>query len=381
MNGKAGYTPTDKQITFNTTTMKKIFIIPLLLLLTIMKVNAQEKIIIKSNKHGENDTTIIKFRNTGNIFKSLLKLNALRNLERNGVYITGDSTNKDSVETIIIRTIETDDEDIVDIITKDANGNVIKRISLGEDAQDEIEDFLDDFDDAFEDFDAIYLLGDELFKRKKAKKKKNVETDWFALDIGLNGLLFEGSPSLPTSLSNLELDPLRSVHVNVGVFQQKVNIYKHRVGFVYGVNYDNNDYRFSNDIDFKVNDAGDSISFKSRQSQGFDRNKLTTRFLTIPVAFRFDFNPKIKRGGHITIGAHAGYRLTSFFKTVRFDDGKRKTKLRDDYLLNNTRFGAYVKVGYKGFNIFGNYIFTPMFRDNTGPVLNTFSFGLSLGGF
>lgn len=361
--------------------MKRIFIIPLLVLFAITMVNAQEKIIIKSNKHGENDTTIIKFKNTGSLFKNLLKLNALRNLEMHGISIEGDSTDNDSAETIIIRTIETDDEDIVEIITKNRNGKTIRKIRIGEDAQDEVEDFLDDFEDTFEDYDAIYLLGDEFFKRKKSKKKKNVETDWFALDLGLNGLLFEGSPSLPTSLSNLELDPLRSVHVNVGIFQQKINLYKHHVGFVYGVNYDNNDYRFSNDIDFKVNDAGDSISFLSRQSQGFDRNKLTTRFLTIPVAFRFDFNPKTKRGGHITIGAHAGYRLTSFFKTVRFDDGKRKTKLRDDYLLNNTRLGAYVKVGYKGFNVFGNYVFTPMFRDNTGPVLNTFSFGLSLGGF
>ncbi len=353
--------------------MKKIFILPLLILLAIVTANAQEKTSVKKG-----DTTIVKLKNTNRVFKTLIKLNIIKNLFGNTVSIEQDSAIKDSVETIIIRTIETDDEDIVEIITKDAKGNTLRSIKINEDIEDELEDELEDF---FDDFEDIFGRNDKALKKKKGKKRKNVTTDWFAVDIGLNGLIFEGSPSLPPALSNLELDPLYSVHVNVGIFQQKINLYKHRIGFVYGVNYDNNDYRFSNDIDFKVNDAGDSISYLSRQTKGFDRNKLTTRFVTIPFALRFDFNPKKKRGGHITIGGHAGYRLTSFFKTVRFEDGKKKNKLRDDFLLNNTRVGAYVKVGYKGFNLFGNYVFTPLFRDNTGPVLNTFSFGLSFGGF
>jgi hypothetical protein len=96
---------------------------------------------------------------------------------------------------------------------------------------------------------------------------------------------------------------------------------------------------------------------------------------------RFNFNPTKHRSGHITIGANAGYRLTSFFKTVWEDDGKRKTKKYDDFLLNNFRYGAFVKVGYGNITLFGNYVFTPLFRDTAGPVLNPFSFGLSLGGF
>ncbi len=366
--------------------MKQIFLIPLLLLLALTQTKGQDRTEedITTDEvyiHTDKNKTVIKVNNVSSIIESLANLPLLKGVNIDNIVMALDTPPNDSskYQSIEITAIESDSGDMVEIIIKDANGKVKKKIRVSE-------DFLEDYEDLFESFEDLGNNHHIIFKSngikiKRSYKKRNVETDWFAVDIGFNGFLHEGSPSLPSSLSNLELDPLRSLHVNVGIFQQKINLYKHRVGFVYGINYDNNDYRFSNNIDFRVNDAGDSISYLSRQSEGFDRNKLTTRFLTVPVALRFDFNPNKRRGGHITIGAHAGYRLTSFFKTVRFDEGKRKTKLRDDFLLNNTRVGAYVKVGYRGFNVFANYVFTPMFRSNTAPVFNTFSFGLAFGGF
>lgn len=273
-------------------------------------------------------------------------------------------------EIVVVTTIESDSGDYVEVITKNNKGEVKKVIRV---PLDLVEDMGFDFEN-----------GDFVNKGKEpkpAKRLKNFESDWFAFDIGLNGLLYKGSPSMPTSLGNLELDPLRSVHVNVGIYQQKINLYRHYVNFVYGINYDNNDYRFSNDIDFRVDSLGTGIQYTSRNTEGFKRNKLTTRFLTIPLALRFNFKPNSTRGGHITVGAHAGYRLTSFFKTVREDDGKRKSKLYDDFLLNNFRYGAFVKVGYGNVTLFGNYVFTPLFREGAGPELTPFSFGLSFGGF
>lgn len=351
--------------------MNKIFLLPILIFMSVIAVKGQTKIGVVDNK-----VTVVtedkKTEVTVNDWASIKEL--LRSFGEDCETMATDTPPKDSTktETIQITTIESDSGDMVEIIVKDGNGNVKKVVRINEDL----------FDDYNFDFGSNNIFSDKKkLKTKRAPKNKNVETDWFALDIGLNGLMYDGSPSLPSSLSNLELDPLKSVHVNVGIFQQKINLYKHHVGFVYGINYDNNDYRFSNDIDFRVTDNGDSISYQSRTSTGFKRNKLTTRFLTVPVALRFDFNPKKKRGGHITIGAQAGYRLTSFFKTVRQEGGKRKDKVRDDFLLNNFRYGAFVKIGYGRLNVFGSYIFTPLFRENTAPEFNTFSFGLSFGGF
>ncbi|KAB2918857.1 MAG: outer membrane beta-barrel protein [Bacteroidetes bacterium] len=281
---------------------------------------------------------------------------------------TGDSSSLQEI--VVVTTIKSDSGDYVEVITKNTKGEVKKVIRV---PLDLVEDMGFDFEN-----------GDFVNKGKEpkpAKRLKNFESDWFAFDIGFNGLLHKGSPSMPTSLGNLELDPWRSVHVNVGIYQQKINLYRHYVNFVYGINYDNNDYRFSNDIDFRVDSLGTGIQYASRNTEGFKRNKLTTRFLTIPLALRFNFKPGSTRGGHITVGAHAGYRLTSFFKTVREDDGKRKNKLYDDFLLNNFRYGAFVKVGYGNVTLFGNYVFTPLFREGAGPELTPFSFGLSFGGF
>ncbi len=356
--------------------MTKHFILPLLILLLSLSVFGQGKTdaVIGNGVsiHTNETTTIIEIKEGSKLMESLYKIPAFQDM-----MMAADTPPVDSskFETVEIKTIESDSGDLVEIIIKDKNGNIKKVVRISEDMVDDY-----DFDFKARNFIERRRKGND---PKATPTHKNVESKWWSLDIGLNGLMYKGSPSLPSSLSNLELDPLRSVHVNVGIFQQKINLYKHHVGLVYGINYDNNDYRFSNNINLKVNEGGDSITYDKRDPQqvGFDRNKLTTRFLTIPVALRFDFNPNKKRGGHITIGAHAGYRLTSFFKTVRFDEGKRKTKLRDDFLLNNFRYGAYVKVGYGKLNLFANYVITPLFRENTGPELNPFSFGLTFGGY
>lgn len=351
--------------------MKRIFLIPILILLAITFASAQDKTAKKPKSDNSNNS--IELSLSDNLLTTLMKLENGEDIEFNYESFSTDTPGKDSIKTVVIKTIESDSGDIVEVIIKDKNGKITRTLHIEE-------DLWDDFDFDTKDF---AFKGNKLkVKPRRKKKNKNIETDWLSLDIGFNSLLHNGATSLPTGLSNLELDPLKSLHVNVLVFQQKVNLYRHYVGLVYGINYDNNDYRFNNDIDFRVTDGGDSLSFNKVDTEGFDRNKLTTRFLSVPLALRFDFNPKKRRGGHITVGAHAGYRLTSFFKKVSFEDGdKRKTKVKDDYLLNNIRYGAFVRVGYGRVNVFGSYVFTPLFRGNTTPEFNTFSFGLSFGGF
>lgn len=279
----------------------------------------------------------------------------------------------DTAQSVIINQIEGDTiTEMIEIIIKDANGNVKKIYRVDK-------DLVGDFD-----------MGDDeniIFRRKdktnsSSKKSDRIQNSWFSLDIGLNNFLYDGKTSLPGKYSNLEVIPLKSLNVSVGIFQQKVRLYK-QLSMVYGVHYDNNDYRFSNDIDFKVNEAGDSITFGSRNLTGFERNKLTTRFLTIPLAFRIDFKPasRTTKAPHLTFGVNGGYRLTSFFKTVRSESGKQRGKTYDDFLLNNLRYGAFVKFGSGDFAIYATYMLVPLFRENAGPELYPFAIGASLGGF
>lgn len=277
----------------------------------------------------------------------------------------------DSVQKATIKAQNDTFPGMVEIIIKDANGNVKKIVRVDK-------ELVGDFD----------LNNDDIVFRRKspvhvpAKKPKKIENSWFSLDIGLNNYLYNGKSSLPGKYSNLEVAPLKSLNVSVGIFQQKIRLYK-QLSMVYGVHYDNNDYRFTNDIDFKVNEAGDSITFAKRNLNGFERNKLTTRFLTIPIAFRIDFRPasSTARAPHLTFGVNGGYRLTSFFKTVRNDGGKQRGKSYDDFLLNNLRYGAFVKFGVGDLAIYGTYMLVPLFRENAGPELYPFAIGASLGGF
>jgi hypothetical protein len=106
-----------------------------------------------------------------------------------------------------------------------------------------------------------------------------------------------------------------------------------------------------------------------QQEDDADGDKIRPRVDTrrLPALFRFG------------LGGYAGYRLGSKTKYVFTDEGsKRKLKDRDNYHLNNWRYGLRMQIGYRGIDLFANYDLNELFISNRGPALNAFSFGVIL---
>ncbi len=84
-------------------------------------------------------------------------------------------------------------------------------------------------------------------------------------------------------------------------------------------------------------------------------------------------------GFRIGLGGYVGYRIKSWTKfTWREGGSKKKNHNRDNFFLNNVRYGARLVMGFKAFEIFVNYDISELYATDRGPKLNAFSFGIVL---
>lgn len=116
------------------------------------------------------------------------------------------------------------------------------------------------------------------------------------------------------------------------------------------------------------------------------RSQFDAVYLDVPLDFWFYANKYDKRGFKVGIGGKGGLRIDSKTKYVYSEDGaKKKTKQKEDWGLNQFRYGVHLKVGIGVFHLYGAYMFSPLF-DSTRlePSLknpNTWTVGISVAGF
>lgn len=118
----------------------------------------------------------------------------------------------------------------------------------------------------------------------------------------------------------------------------------------------------------------------------FIKSKLSATFINASLVPVLDFGDHSRKqrmwdrhgsGFRLGIGPYVGYRLASKAKLVYKEDGHReKDKDRDNFYLNNLRYGVRVQIGVKSTDLFINYDMNELFAKDKGPELNAISFGL-----
>jgi hypothetical protein len=171
----------------------------------------------------------------------------------------------------------------------------------------------------------------------------------------------------------MDLNHNKSLEVNINLFKYSISLQKkHKsIGLVTGLGLNFNDYRFSNDITIK-NENGYIVAVPITASN-LQKTKLSTGYLTVPLLLEFQF-PK-ETNLWMSVGVIGGLKMGSHTK-VKVNGTKSKD--RNDFNISPFRGGATARLGYKGFNVFGTYYFTPFFRDNRGPAMEPFTIGLGL---
>lgn len=208
-------------------------------------------------------------------------------------------------------------------------------------------------------------------------KDKKSRSHWMGLDLGFNGYFdSDFHTSLPDKYDFLELNTGKSVAVNLNFYAHDFKIYKRYLMFTTGIGMSINNYRFTSDS--TLIPKLDSVAI-SNDTLSLTKNKLAVSYVTVPLLLQFNSSKDYKKSFHVGTGVLLSYRIESHTKQVYTLDGdKKKNKLHDDFNLNPFRAEATLRIGYRGYTLFGNYALTELFNSGDGPELHPFTIGISL---
>jgi len=226
---------------------------------------------------------------------------------------------------------------------------------------------------------------------KGPKKLKNIETNWWILDLGFANFI-DKSPTLywlaanPNALpygpgplmspENFSLINRKSTNVNIWVVSQKLNLYQHKINLKYGLGVEMFNFRFDKSISFRE-DIPTKVKFDVIP---FTKNKLLVKYLTVPVQINFSPNPYNKKAFYASIGMSAGYLWNAKNKQISGERGKEK--FRGNFNLNDWRIATIGELGIGSLRLYGSFANTNLFDINQRILdMQPFAVGLRFSKF
>ena len=162
----------------------------------------------------------------------------------------------------------------------------------------------------------------------KNYKPSNLSTNWLIVDLGFTNYTdktnYAGATAQAFAPGSqpywFSLKNNKSVDVNIWLFMQRLNVYKHVVNLKYGLGVELNNYRYETNIKYLINPTQvimDTVSYS--------KNKLAADYVTVPLMINFNFTPNRRDGFGISVGVSAGYLYSSRQKLISSEFGKHKT--------------------------------------------------------
>ena len=218
---------------------------------------------------------------------------------------------------------------------------------------------------------------------KKNWNKLDLSTranDHFMLQYG-----FDGWPSIPDSINTSGF----SRHFNAYFMIDKPFRTSPKFSIAFGLGIGSSNIFFSDTyINLKSNTTTLPFTNASQQDH-FDKYKLNTTFLEVPLELRFVTNPaQPDKGFKIALGIKGGLLLSAHTKGKNLIDSSGKSIYDSKYIekesekkfINNTRAALTGRIGYGHISLDGSYQATSFLKSGAGPTINPYSFGLTLSG-
>ncbi len=206
-------------------------------------------------------------------------------------------------------------------------------------------------------------------------------TFWSGIELGFTGL---NTPSEVLDANPwLDIDEARSAVVNLNVFETKLPIFKHHFGISTGLGFTWQDFAFNDTLQL-INLNGDSIIGTSAVAEfgKFEKNKLKTGYIKLPVFVEINTGRNPDKNFHITAGLIGGWNFRSLLKQrYKVDGDVNKSKVRGDYNLTPLTLEAAARIGYGSFTVFATSSLTSLFEEGKGPEAYPFTVGLSIAAF
>jgi hypothetical protein len=211
------------------------------------------------------------------------------------------------------------------------------------------------------------------------QKWSHFKGHWAGFGWGINNFMdADFTLSREGDAAFMDLNTSRSWNINLNFAQFSMGFGSSYIGAVTGLGLEFNNYFFDNSN--SIDEVNDMVVSRPLDPSNLAKSKLTTSFLKIPVLIEAQFpNTSRDRRVHISAGLVGGLKLGSHAKVVyKNDDGKDKSKDKDDFNINPFRYGLAARLGYGCIDMYAEYYITPMFVADKGPELHPFNIGLAL---
>jgi hypothetical protein len=230
------------------------------------------------------------------------------------------------------------------------------------------------------------------------KNLSNVSTNWLIFDFGFEnytdktnyaaataGQYLVNAPgtSFPLGASDFKLKTSKSINVNIWLFMQRVNLVDHRLNLIYGLGVEFNNYVYYSNITFKQagNTPYSSTTsvphyFVIRDSITFNKDKLASNYVTVPLMFNYCTKPGYhNKGFSFSAGASIGYLYNSRNKQKSAERGNLKNF--GDYGLRQWQFAYVAELGLGPLKLYGSYTPASIFEE--GFDMRSYAIGIRLG--
>lgn len=196
--------------------------------------------------------------------------------------------------------------------------------------------------------------------------------------IGLNA--WATSPDQATLIggngSSPDLRPLGSRYFAVAFSQRPTltNGRRAKLSLYYAAEASWSNFMFEENILVRRDPA--SIQFVEAP-EPLKKSKLTVFALQLPVVPRLSlYSASGRKVFHIGLGGFVGYRLDSYTKIKRQDNGRSRE--HGNFYLKDLRYGLVGHLGIVKTNLFVKYDLNPVFQTGKGPDVRALSFGILL---
>lgn len=162
---------------------------------------------------------------------------------------------------------------------------------------------------------------------------------------------------------------------------------RYSVGFGAGIGSSN---MFFDKTYVNLKGTGSTLAFTNQDgADHYNKFKLTTIFLELPVELRYFSNPEnANKSWKFAVGAKVGTLLKAYTKGKDWQNKDGRSYFGSSYIskeyskkfINSTKVAVSGRVGYGIFSLHGDFQITPIIKDGYGPSMNAYSIGLCVSG-
>lgn len=221
----------------------------------------------------------------------------------------------------------------------------------------------------------LLFISISCFSQEKVKPKQPDLPDDLVLDFGFN-FLNKQPESFPSHFWGSN---------SVGIYYNKRYRINDYIAFHPSVGFTFEKYSFNSKATW-LRDEDGIVSLDSLPNVSFEKNKLVTNWIEVPLEFRIHPLKTVKgEGWFIGLGGVVGYNIGAHTK-IKFHNGDNevKEKLYDGIGLEPLRYGLQARLGFKTFHVFYKTYLNNMFKtapDDSGINPKAFTIGVTFSGF